>query len=169
MSISVRRALEGDAALLLTHRQALMDETSFMLYEPGELQKTADQERERIVRLNARDNSLILVAVDGETIIGNLTAVGGEVRRLRHSATLALGVSRSHWGRGVGKKLLAEVIDWAERADLTRLELTVHTSNLRAMSLYLSVGFQVEGVRRNSLLVEGVYVDEYLMSRLRVA
>jgi RimJ/RimL family protein N-acetyltransferase len=37
------------------------------------------------------------------------------------------------------------------------------------MSLYLSGGFQVEGVRRKSLLVDGVYVDEYLMSRLRVA
>jgi RimJ/RimL family protein N-acetyltransferase len=44
--------------------------------------------------------------------------------------------------------------------------LTVHTSNLQALGLYLRYGFQVEGVRRHSLLVDGRYVDEYLMSRL---
>ena len=166
MPIFVRRAIESDAASLLAHRQSLMDETSFMLYEPGELQKTSDQERERIVRLNARATSVVLIAVDDRSIVGNLTAVGGEVRRLRHSATLALGVSRSHWGLGIGRQLLAEVIAWSERANLTRLELTVHTTNLRAINLYLSSGFEVEGVRRESLLLDEAYVDEYSMSRL---
>ena len=140
-----------------------------MLYEPGELQKTVEQERERIIRLNARDNSVVLVAVDGDLIVGNLTAVGGEVRRLAHSATLALGVCRSHWGQGLGGRMLSEVIDWSERTELKRIELTVHTTNLRALGLYLRAGFQVEGVRRNSLRVDGEFVNEYLMSRLRDA
>jgi hypothetical protein len=63
VSSTVRRAAASDAALLLAHRRQLMEETSFMLYEPGELQKTVEQERERIIRLNARDNSMVLVAV----------------------------------------------------------------------------------------------------------
>ncbi|MGE0049362.1 MAG: N-acetyltransferase family protein [Acidithiobacillus sp.] len=169
MSFSIRRAVEGDAESLLRHRQVLTAETPFMLYEPSELTKTPDDERLRISRLNGRSNSLLLVAEDGLSIVGNLTAVGGEVRRLRHVATLSLGVLRSHWGQGVGRGLLQHVVQWAESAQLHRLELTVHTANLRALSLYLQAGFQVEGVRRDSICVEGRYVDEYLMSRLSAA
>jgi RimJ/RimL family protein N-acetyltransferase len=65
--------------------------------------------------------------------------------------------------------MLSEVIDWSERTELKRIELTVHTTNLRALGLYLRAGFQVEGVRRNSLRVDGEFVNEYLMSRLRDA
>jgi RimJ/RimL family protein N-acetyltransferase len=53
---------------------------------------------------------------------------------------------------------------WSREAGLRRVELTVHTTNVRAVNLYLRSGFQVEGVRRSSLLVSGKYVDEYLMS-----
>jgi RimJ/RimL family protein N-acetyltransferase len=166
MSIVVRPATEADAEPLLLHRQAIMAETPFMLYEAGELDKTIDEERQRICRLNGRQNSLILVAADGSSIVGNLTAVGGDVRRLRHLATLALGVSQSHWGRGFGQSLLKRALEWAKEIQLHRLELTVHTTNLRALNLYLRAGFQVEGVRRDSLLVDGGYVHEYLMSRV---
>lgn len=166
MTISIRSAKESDAASLISHRRALMAETTFMLYEQGELDKTEEDERARIRRLAARGNSTVLVAEDGQLLVGNLTAVGGEVRRLRHSATLALGVARSHWGRGIGGQLLSAALTWSVGAGLHRLELTVHTSNLQALGLYLRYGFQVEGVRRHSLLVDGRYVDEYLMSRL---
>lgn len=166
MPISIRPAQESDAAALIAHRRALMAETPFMLYEAGELDKTQDDERSRIRRLAARGNSIVLVATDGQDLVGNLTAVGGEVRRLRHSATLALGVASSHWGRGIGGQLLSAAVAWSAGAGLHRLELTVHTRNLRALGLYLRHGFQVEGVRRHSLLVDGSYVDEYLMSRL---
>ena len=169
MPITIRRAAEEDAADLLRHRQALMDETPFMLYEPGELTKTAEDERQRVARLNGRPNCLLLVATDGLSVVGNLTAVGGEVRRLRHMATLALGVSKSHWGQGAGRGLLQHAVQWAESSQVRRLELTVHTTNLRALYLYLQAGFQVEGVRRDSLFVDGKYVDEYLMSRLSAA
>jgi RimJ/RimL family protein N-acetyltransferase len=47
---------------------------------------------------------------------------------------------------------------------LRRIELTVHTSNQRAIDVYKRCGFQVEGVRQSSLLVDGKYVDEYLMA-----
>jgi RimJ/RimL family protein N-acetyltransferase len=42
----------------------------------------------------------------------------------------------------------------------------VHTTNLRAIGVYLRCGFKVEGLRRSSLLVDGEYVDEYLMAVL---
>ena len=55
---------------------------------------------------------------------------------------------------------------WAPGAGVKRLELTVHTSNDRAVSLYRKFGFEIEGTRRSSLLVDGVFKDEYLMAHV---
>lgn len=38
--------------------------------------------------------------------------------------------------------------------------------NHRAIALYSKVGFRFEGTKRDSLLVDGLYVDEYYMAKL---
>lgn len=38
--------------------------------------------------------------------------------------------------------------------------------NYAALALYRKMGFQQEGIKRDSLWVEQRYVDEYLMSKL---
>ena len=160
----IRRAVEADAPALLALRQALFAETEFLLWEPGEFKDSVEDERARIVRLSGRPNSLCLVAESNAQLVGFLNAMGGQVNRQRHSTTLALAVLRAHWGAGIAGALLAEVLAWSRQVGLSRVELTVHTTNFRAVALYLRAGFQVEGVRRRSLLVSGRYVDEYLMS-----
>ena len=162
----IRRAEESDGVQLIELRRRLFQETPNLLWEPDEFKQTAEDETKRITRLHGRPNSLVVVAEDEGAAIGILTAVGGDVRRLRHSAQLAVGVSRSHWGKGVATQMLEFTTSWADGCGLTRLELTVHTTNLRALGAYLRAGFQVEGLRRKSLLVDGRFIDEYLMSRL---
>lgn len=166
MSFLVRRAVEDDASALIELRRKLFGETSFMLWEPAEFTSTAEDERKRIARLHGRTNSLVLLAEVDSQPVGLLTAVGGELNRLRHSATLALGVAKAHWGRGIATAMVREAVAWSAMAGLARLELTVHTTNLAAVSVYLRCGFEVEGRRRKSLSVDGAFVDEYLMSRL---
>jgi RimJ/RimL family protein N-acetyltransferase len=166
MSFTVRRAVEDDAPALIELRRRLFAETSFMLWEPAEFTNTAEDERKRIARLQGRANCAVLVAEVGSQPVGLLTAVGGEPNRLRHSATLALGVAKSHWGQGIATAMVQDAVSWATTAGVTRLELTVHTTNLAAIAVYLRCGFEVEGRRRRSLLVDGAHVDEYLMSWL---
>jgi len=164
MTFVVRRALETDAPALLHLRRHLFEETPYMLWEPAEFTNTEDDELDRIIRLSQQSNSLVLVADAGTQLIGTLSAVGGKGNRLRHSALLGLGVVRSHWSQGIASRMVQEAISWSLAAGLKRLELTVHTTNLRALSVYLRCGFEVEGLLRSSLLVDGEYVNEYLMS-----
>lgn len=164
MTFVVRRALETDAPALIALRRRLFEETPFMLLEPAEFTNTEDDERARIIRLGQQSNSLVLVAEAGTQLVGVLSAIGGERNRSRHSALLGLGVVRSHWSQGIASRMVHEAISWSLAAGLKRLELTVHTTNLRALSVYLRCGFEVEGLLRSSLLVDGKYVDEYLMS-----
>jgi len=164
MNFAVRRALETDASAVIALRRRFFEETSFMIWEPAEFRDTEDDERARIIRLGRQSNSVVLVAEAEAQLVGLLSATGGERNQLRHSALLSLGVARSHWSQGIATRMMQEAIAWSLAAGLKRLELTVHTSNLRAVSLYMRHGFQVEGMSRSSLRVHGKYVDEYFMS-----
>ena len=164
MNFAVRRALETDASAVIALRRRFFEETSFMIWEPAEFRDTEDDERARIIRLGRQSNSVVLVAEAEAQLVGLLSATGGERNQLRHSALLSLGVARSHWSQGIATRMMQEAIAWSLAAGLKRLELTVHTSNLRAVSLYMRHGFQVEGTSRSSLRVHGKYVDEYFMS-----
>ena len=55
---------------------------------------------------------------------------------------------------------------WAMENNCHRLELTVMSHNERAVALYTKCGFEREGVKRDSLFVNGKYVNEYYMSKL---
>ena len=55
---------------------------------------------------------------------------------------------------------------WADEHEITRLELTVMAHNERAQRLYLSRGFEIEGTKRNSMRVDGAYVDELYMAKV---
>jgi len=162
--VTVRRAAVSDAEQLVALRRALFAETSLMLWEPAEFVATAADEGGFIQRLSGGANCLLLLAhAEGEAV-GFLAAMGGDRNRLRHSALLAIGVLRAYWSKGVASRMLGEVISWAPRAGIKRLELMVHTANARAVALYQRHGFEIEGTRRSSMRVDGVYTDEYLMS-----
>jgi len=163
-SVLVRRAATGDAEQLLALRRALFAETSLMLWEPAEFVADAADEAHFIERLAGRANCLLLLALADGQAVGFLAALGGERNRLRHSALLAVGVVRAYWSQGVSSRMLGEVIAWAPGAGIKRLELTVHTANARAVGVYQRCGFEIEGTRRSSMLVDGVYTDEYLMA-----
>ncbi len=49
---------------------------------------------------------------------------------------------------------------------LDRIELTVMTHNEAGIALYRRQSFEIEGVKKQSLLMDGQYVDEYYMAKL---
>jgi putative acetyltransferase len=68
-------------------------------------------------------------------------------------------------GRGHGKLMVEAAIGRARSSGFTRLELTVATTNSRAIGLYKSLGFVNEGILLNYtyLTSEKRYVDEQVM------
>ena len=49
---------------------------------------------------------------------------------------------------------------------MRRLELPVMTTNDRAIGLFEGLGYGLEGVRRDALRVDGVFVDEQYRAKL---
>jgi RimJ/RimL family protein N-acetyltransferase len=164
---SIREAVPADAERLLDLKTALDGETRFMLLEPGERMSSVTNERTRLEALSSQANSVVLVAQDNDDLVAYAEASGGDFRRNRQTAHVVIGVRRSYTGRGLGTRLLTELDRWAVKADVRRLELTVMTHNLAAIALYRKRGYRVEGTRRAALIVDGEYVDEFWMAKVR--
>jgi L-phenylalanine/L-methionine N-acetyltransferase len=77
-----------------------------------------------------------------------------------------LAVHPDFTGKGLGVKMMQEIMDLAQKNGCKRLELSAGTENLRAIELYKKVGFEAEGVLRKytHLKREGRFIDELLMS-----
>lgn len=164
--ITIRPVTEMDAAALLDLQTALDQETQFMMLEPDERQTTVEEQMLRILELEAAGNSVTLVAEAEGALAGYLTAYGGSCRRVRHRVSIAVGVRQAYAGQGVGTRLFQVLEAWAPGAGISRLELTVMTHNAAGLALYRKMGFQVEGIRRHSMMVDGAFVDEYYMAKL---
>ena len=136
-----------------------------MMLEPGE-RTTTLEDMEANIRSAVTSGSLTLILEDEDHIAGFLSASRGSAARIRHRAYIVMGILKDYRGRGLGKKLFEELEKWAPEHHITRLELTVMTHNDAAIHLYEKMGFQIEGTKKKSLLVNGIYVDEYYMGRI---
>jgi len=125
--------------------------------------------RTRLAEMDApgRGDLLLVAEADGR-IVGNagLNPVGPALRR-RHAMHLGIMVEKAWQGRGVGTRLMAALLDAADRwLGCLRIELTVYTDNAAAIALYRKFGFEHEGTHRAYALRDGRYVDCHAMARL---
>ena len=164
--MEIREALPGDAETLIAMFKLLDSETTFLLYEPQERDQSVEAQMSRLDEVARSKRDLFLIATDQSGVLGFCAGWGGHVRRNTHRLEIIIGVTQKYVGQGIGRQLLEKMESWALSNRFVRLELTVMVHNPRAISLYESVGFLVEGTRQHSLKVDGVFVDEYLMAKL---
>ncbi|WP_099355654.1 GNAT family N-acetyltransferase [Fredinandcohnia onubensis] len=162
----VRQITISDAENLGYLTQQVEMTSEFMLWEAGERKANTDQQRKMIERICSEDNSTILVAEEKGQLIGYIMAIGGNARRNKHSVYIVVGILKDFRGKGVGVNLFEELEKWALTHKIHRLELTVVTRNVAGLALYQKMGFEIEGTKRDSLLIDGDFVDEYYMSKL---
>jgi RimJ/RimL family protein N-acetyltransferase len=162
----IRQAKKADAKQILILSETLAKETHFMLREAGE-DALSIGEQEAILTDFSNSNRKVfwIIEIQGE-IVGLCVGIGSLARRNQHNLYCVMGILQQHTGRGLGRKLLEALESWAEMANFSRLELTVMKHNKIARALYLSHGFEEEGLKRQSLKLEGEYVDEVYMSKL---
>ena len=170
--VDVRVAGPEDADALLDLQQALDRETSFMLLTPGERPDDAALLRTRLETIAQGADPAYVIVADTEArhaadrLAGYVDVSVQPFQRSLGTGYVVMGVRQSFAGQGVGRALLRAAIDTARDTGLGRLELTVMEHNRRALGLYLSCGFQVEGLRRDAVWVAGEAVSEYWMGLL---
>jgi len=163
--MKIRKCEINDANNMLKMLLELDKETEYMLFEADERPNDINRVKAMINQSINGDN-LLLIATEDDNIIGFLSAQRGIISKIKHTAYIVVGIREKFRGKGIGKKLFCELDLWAKENNISRLELTVMCPNSIAKQLYEKNGFEVEGTKRNSIFMNGKYIDEYYMSKI---
>ncbi|MBS8263945.1 GNAT family N-acetyltransferase [Mesobacillus boroniphilus] len=162
----IRAIRISDTEKFLNLCKKLDTESNFMMLEPEERTTTFDKQYEYIKNIIEDDLSIILICEIEGNIVGYLSAIRESFNRVRHSAYIVTGILKEFTGRGIGTKFFHELEQWSHANNIHRLELTVMCHNEAGLALYKKMGFEIEGTKKHSLIVENQYIDEYYMAKL---
>jgi len=89
----------------------------------------------------------------------------------RNEHILYLGgfaIHPDYFGKGFGRKMMREIIDFCKENSILRIELSVAVHNEKAIQLYEDTGFIKEGVLKKYTYLKSKdqFIDEILMSNL---
>jgi len=160
--ISFRGLRPDDAARLRAFELQLTAETPFMLMQPSDVPDEATMAANVAEGLKNSGRFTLVARVagaDGERIVGEAVAEREEATRTAHNAHVGVHVLRSHWGRGIGRRLAAAVDAWAREQNVRRLTGLVLAHNTRALRFATACGFREELVSPRYALIKGRAVD----------
>lgn len=107
----------------------------------------------------------VLTALWDEVPCGIVTLYLQPYQKMSHQCLFAIIVDEKFRGKGVGAKLLRDLMVLAkERFKLEFIHLEVYQGN-PAINLYRRVGFKEYGVQRRFMKDKGRYLDKILMQK----
>jgi ribosomal protein S18 acetylase RimI-like enzyme len=83
-----------------------------------------------------------------------------------HIGVLGVALLPEFRRQGLGGRLMRQTLHAARAFGLHRVELTVREDNKSAISLYKKIGFEIEGLLRDAIRVDGAYGNVVLMGLL---
>jgi phosphinothricin acetyltransferase len=106
------------------------------------------------------------VAIRGGTVMG-WVAVSPVSGRCVYSGVVenSVYVGRSARGRGVGRRLLEELVASTEAAGIWTIQTGIFPENEASVGVHKRVGFEVVGRRRRLAKLHGVWRDVLLLER----
>jgi RimJ/RimL family protein N-acetyltransferase len=141
--VTVREATVEDAEATARVFAAVAEEGLLATEPPVDVAARAERFRAAI---ESEDPDTLLVLEDDGEIVGH-----AGVHQTHAEGVLAFGMAvlPEARGHGGGRALLDAVVEYARSRGAHKVELEVWPGNARAISLYASAGFEVEGLRRD--------------------
>jgi len=166
LPLTIRAARVADAPILAEAERTIAATPGFLVSQPAEL--TDERFAQKIAALDGADNGRYLVAETAGQIVGHGMLDPLPLVAVRHVVHLTLVAHPGWQGQGVGRALLASLIEWARTASaVEKIELNVRSSNTSAQALYKKLGFNEIGRwQRRVKLAPGRYLDEVAMELL---
>jgi RimJ/RimL family protein N-acetyltransferase len=161
--IRIRRAEPADAVSLVELAEAVGGEEGRWILAT-DTWRSVSEERRYLKTVLRHPDAAVIVALDGERVVGRLSLSRDPHPASHHVADLGLMVAESHRRRGIGKRLLEEAVTWARGVGIRKLELHVFPWNESALRLYESFGFEREGYRKRHYVRGDELVDAILMA-----
>jgi RimJ/RimL family protein N-acetyltransferase len=139
----VRQARIEDVEAMTLIMAAVAEEGSIGTEPPVDLEARGQRFRELI---EGQEPAAAWVLLDGAgRVVGNAGVYEASPGVLQ----LGMAIRSEARGQGGGRALLQAILEHAQKWGSHKVELEVWIDNARAIALYASAGFEVEGLRRN--------------------
>ena len=162
--ITYRQACAYDAEALLEYLKKVGAQTDNLTFGKDGLPIDAEREAKILENLQKSTHSRMILALDGERIVGDACIEGTGNPRFRHRATLAISVEKAYWGQGIGTSLISRLISFAKDAGIEIISLDVRADNYNAIRLYEKFGFKRYGVFEKYFKIGSQYADAVYMN-----
>ncbi len=166
-SLVLREAKKEDAARLIKYYNEVAGETDFLSFGAGEFNKSLEEEEKIIEDYKNAPNRIFLLAELQNELAGAITLDANMKTRHKHVGEFGIVVPKQHWGKGIGRILMDNMLEWSRQTGILRkIVLKVSINNHLAIDWYKKYGFETEGrIRRDSYL-NGQFFDTLIMGLL---
>ncbi|MDD7280718.1 MAG: GNAT family N-acetyltransferase [Erysipelotrichaceae bacterium] len=161
--ITYRDAIIQDAQSFLTFLEQIGSESDNLTFGQEGLGITVEQEQDYIQSI-IDSNSVMLLALDGNEIIGNININVLTRNRLKHRAELSITVKKAYWNQGIGTELMKQALSQSKNKNLEVISLEVRSDNKSAIHLYEKYGFTKIRTFPKFLKIDNEYIDCDLMN-----
>jgi ribosomal protein S18 acetylase RimI-like enzyme len=159
-SYLIRPSEDGDAPGLAALIDAVAAEGELIAAVPGE--PDTIEQSVRLVSMVLEGGLTLTLEVDGAPA-GHVMVQRRAGGHHAHVGEIAIVVSNSQRGAGLGRALMEMAIAWGRAVGLTKLSLRVFPDNQRAIGLYRSLGFEEEGLVKGEVRMPSGDRDMLLM------
>ena len=167
MNIIIKKAAVSDAAAILEFLKTVGSETDNLSFGAEGLPFSVEDEEKFILSLESSSDGILLVAKDGDRIVGD-ASLNRFPRRMSHRGELGVSVIKEYWNQGIGGRLIAEIIKFARENSFEIIDLEVRSDNVGAIHLYEKMGFKKIGSHPSFAKIDGQYVSyDYMCLELK--
>ena len=164
MPVLYRFVQKSDAENMIEHLKCVGQESDNLSYGEDSLALSVEKEERFLSGFISGKRGIMLVAVDGDKIVGNAIVERNKVSRYSHRGEVSITVLKEYWGRGIGSELMKRLVFLSKNAGFEILELDVRIDNGRAIALYKKVGFAPIGFYDKYFKIDGKYYGAFLMN-----
>jgi ribosomal protein S18 acetylase RimI-like enzyme len=163
--MTIRDTTVEDAAAVASMIDLVARERRFLA---GTVGFSEEATRDFIAQLRSADAVHVVAELDG-SLVGWCDISPLPFEGMHHVGRLGMGVKRDFRGRGIGRRLLEAALLRGFGRRFERVELEVFSSNQKAVQLYESFGFLLEGKKRAARKLDGICDDLLIYAKLKEA
>ena len=165
--VVLRKASVEDASNMIDFYNTVGGQTDFLSFGKNEFKRNLEEYQNYIATTALEANSILLLAILKEEIIGIATITSIPRARLQHVGTLGIVIEEKYCGQGLGLEMIAFLIEFCKSNGITKkITLLTREDNLGAIKLYKKLGFEQEGLMRNDNYTNGIFYNTIAMGLL---
>lgn len=167
-NIKIRKISQSDLKRVREFQKyinSLIEEEAMILLKKKKGYKEEEKWLKEELKNVKNKKEIMLIAEDNNKIVG-ISAIKLREERQNHIGELGISIKKEYRGMGLGKKLMAKVLELARKELRPRpkiIRLSVLSENKIAQNLYKKFGFKIVAKIPKQIQYKGRLLDEIIM------